>query len=372
MENGSVALEAALQKARRDLPLSREDLLSLLGAQGAQRDLLYAAARRQRDACFGGKVFAYGFVYFSTYCHNNCAFCFYRRENPSGIRYRKPRQEVLDTCRELAASGVHLLDLTMGEDPHYVSTPEGRAAILELVAAIKRENGLPVMLSPGVLPAESIRAALKSGVEWYALYQETHNRSLFDKLRLGQSYDARINAKIEAAKSGLLVEEGILAGVGESLGDIADSILAMREMGAGQVRVMSYVPQEGAPLRPGLAEGLYGRELNTIAAMRLAMPNRLIPASLDVAGKAGLKERLDAGANVITSLISPQSGMAGVSNATLDVDNGCRTLPGIADTVAACGLKIASRAEYESAIKTLRTECGYGADYSRWREASGS
>ena len=37
----------------------------------------------------GDAVFLYGFVYFSTYCRNECAFCFYRADNDESPRYRK-------------------------------------------------------------------------------------------------------------------------------------------------------------------------------------------------------------------------------------------------------------------------------------------
>ena len=59
--------------------------------------------------------------------------------------------------------------------------------------------------------------------------------------------------------------------------------------------------------------------------MRLALPDRLIPASLDVDGLSGLKQRLDAGANVITSLVPPGQGLAGVAQSSLDIEEGNRT-----------------------------------------------
>ncbi|MBO5599531.1 MAG: methylornithine synthase PylB, partial [Candidatus Methanomethylophilus sp.] len=56
---------------------------------------LYQAASRVRDREFGNKIFMYGFVYFSTYCKNECAFCYYRRTNEIE-RYRKNKEEVLE------------------------------------------------------------------------------------------------------------------------------------------------------------------------------------------------------------------------------------------------------------------------------------
>ena len=58
------------------------------------------------------------------------------------------------------------------------------------------------------------------------------------------------------------------------------------------------------------------RELLIIAMLRLAFPDRLIPASLDIEGLEGLQLRLDAGANVVTSLIVPGAGLTGVASLT--------------------------------------------------------
>lgn len=362
----------ALDKAQQDSCLTREDLLVLLNAQGEECTQLYEIARQKRTRYFGDRVFAYGFVYFSTYCRNNCTFCFYRRENAHSMRYRKSAEEVLGIASNLKESGVHLIDLTMGEDPQYVSTAAGEQELLSLASKIQQTTQLPLMLSPGVLSDDAILQAGKQGIELYACYQETHTVPLYEQLRSGQSYAKRWNAKRTAQAAGMLVEEGILTGVGETLYDIADSILCMASMGAAQVRVMSFVPQVGAPLQTALEGDLYTRELNTIAVMRLMMPNRLIPASLDVAGKAGLKERLDAGANIVTSIISPSSGLAGVSNAVLDVENGGRTVAGIAATLASCGLTLGTQTQFAEVLKKLRMECSQVENRIDWRSAAGS
>jgi methylornithine synthase len=351
------SFDETLQMIKENIPLEESRLEILLGAKGEQCKDLYAAARECRRECFGDRLFGYGFIYFSTYCRNDCTFCFYRKSNGEALRYRKTKEEVLLTAKALTESGVHLLDLTLGEDPHYVLDDEGYESLLDMADGIRAINGLPVMISPGVLEKKRIREAARAGISFYACYQETHNRRLFSALRQGQDYQTRWNAKMNAREEGMLVEEGILVGVGETLADIAHSIKTMKEMDAAQVRVMSFVPQKGAPLRRSAEEDLYLRELNTIAVMRVAMPDRFIPASLDVAGKAGLKDRLDAGANIVTSLIMPESGFAGVSNATLDVDSGSRSMPGILDTLDECGLHMGSRDEFESAMSKLREEC---------------
>lgn len=144
---------------------------------------------------------------------------------------------------------------------------------------------------------------------------------------------------------GFLIEEGLLTGVGEKDGDVVDSLQAMRRLEADQVRVMSFVPQKGTPMQnvPSIPRT---RERLILAIMRLVFPDRLIPASLDVDGINGLADRLDAGANVVTSIIPPNSGLAGVSNQELDIDDANRTVERILPILEGLGLIRASTTEY--------------------------
>ena len=254
-------------------------------------------------------------------------------------------------CRDLAASGVVLLDLTMGEDPAIHDEP-GHAALLDLVGAVVRETGAPVMVSPGVLPEASLRELKAAGADWYALYQETHTPELYERLRVGQPFAARAAARSAARRAGLLVEDGLLTGIGDTAADRARSIVAMREAGWEQVRVMTFVPQAGTPLADVRPAG-DADELLTIAAMRLAMPDRFIPASLDVDGIAGLERRLQAGANVVTSIVPPTVGLAGVSQAELDIDEGYRTVHGVLPHLERLGLRPAGVDEYRERMAAL-------------------
>ncbi|MCL2699705.1 MAG: methylornithine synthase PylB [Defluviitaleaceae bacterium] len=324
--------------------LSKEEIIEIISAECPERlDALFAEARRAREGCFGNKIFMYGFVYFSTWCRNDCNFCYYRKSN-NIERYRKEPGEAAEIAEALAASGVHLIDLTMGEDKGY--------PVLDIVREIKSVTGLPVMLSPGVADDAVIDAAADCGVEWFALYQETHNRELFSRLRQGQDYDTRMRTKKYAAKRGMLIEEGLLTGVGETYEDIADSIIKMGELGAAQMRVMSFVPQEGSPMEDMTPPDPM-RELKIIAAMRLAYPGALIPASLDVDGIDGLKHRLNAGANVVTSIIPPMTGLMGVAQSSKDVDGGGRTVAQVTPILETLGLRAASVEEYKEFCRKL-------------------
>jgi methylornithine synthase len=347
------SVEAICSRALADCPPSPaevEQLLALPGPQAAEP--LFAAAREQRRRHFGDAVFLYGFVYYSTYCRNSCAFCYYRAENATSPRYRKDVEEVVTICRALADSGVNLLDLTLGEDP-WLFDGDDFSPLIDVVTAVHTATGLPIMVSPGVLPLRALAQLRRVGAVFYAVYQETHTPQLFARLRLGQDFEERAQARRDAHAVGLFVEDGLLTGVGDGPADRARSLLAMQAAGDQQVRVMTLVPQPGTPLA-GLAPSGSWHEVLTIAVMRLLMPERLIPASLDVEGIEGLERRLDAGANVVTSLVPPRSGLCGVAHPEFEVEEGLRTVAAVRPRLAELGLGQGSRVEFAAWLLAAR------------------
>lgn len=351
MSTRDLGLIGILNRLQTGHAVKRSEVIYLLGLSDSEEtDLLFTAAQNVRARYFGNRIFLYGFLYFSTHCRNNCRFCQYRQANKGLARYRKTQQEILTAAREMADAGVHLIDLTMGEDPEVYSSGDlGFNQLIDLVKIVQKETALPVMVSPGVLPGRVLTALAKAGVPWYACYQETHNETLYALLRQGQKFEQRLVKKKLAKDLGMLIEEGILTGVGESLSDIADSILWMQDFPVDQARVMTFVPQAGTPMAEITPQDSL-REQVIIAVMRLLLPDRLIPASLDVGGLSGLRARLNAGANVVTSIVPPRKGLAGVANSTLDIEEERRTLAHILPVLSACGLAPASKKAYQAWI----------------------
>jgi methylornithine synthase len=328
MDDSHRQLAKILERAHQEEILDGSEIAFLLSlVEESQIDAVLRTAGELRFRYFRNQVFLYGFIYISTFCRNQCNFCYFRSANALPVRYRREVSEITEAAQRLAESGVHLIDLTLGEDPQYFED-RGFEPLGELVKAVRQTTDLPIMVSPGVVPTDVLSDFARAGVSWYACYQETHNRELFEILRPGQCYGARLERKEQARRLGMLTEEGLLCGIGESARDIADSIEAMRFLEASQMRAMTFVPQKGTPLESWKkADPL--REILTIAVLRLVFPDRLIPASLDVAGLAGLESRLKAGANVVTSLVPPGFGLAGVAQSSLDIADARRTTASI-------------------------------------------
>lgn len=339
-----------VDKRKKGLEITANEVIRLLSPNEEELPELFSAAREVRDRQFGNKVFTYGFVYFSTYCRNNCAFCYYRKTNDLP-RYRKTEEEVLELSYSLKDAGINLVDLTMGEDP--VMCADGYDRLLRIIRRVKDDVGISVMVSPGAAPEDAFVRFREAGGDWFACYQETYNRELFSKLRLRQDFDNRLNQKIWAKKAGLLTEDGMMVGLGETVEDRADAVLKMGELGCEQVRAMTFVPQKGTPMESMRPSGPVD-ELISIAVMRILFPDRLIPASLDVEGIAGLKTRIDAGANVITSIVPPNKELAGVAQHELDIDNGNRSIEHVLELLDGMGRRAGTDSEYVNLLNDFR------------------
>lgn len=332
-----------------------DDVFRLMSITDTQEmEELFSAARKARDRYFGNKVFTYGFVYFSTYCKNNCSFCYYRNSNHGIDRYRKSVEEVVQLAGSLKDAGINLADLTMGEDPKMYA--DDYRMLLETIQSVHDDVGISIMASPGALPREMFPRIRDAGADFYACYQETYNRGLFESLRLDQSFDDRRNQKVWAREAGLLAEDGMMIGLGENVRDRAETIMTMGSLGCEQIRAMTFVPQEGTPMQDFTPYDSMD-ELKAIAIMRIMYPDRLIPCSLDVEGIAGLRTRLAAGANVITSIVPPNKNLAGVAQHELDIENGNRSVDHVFEMLDEMGYRRAESSEYVSFLDSHRP-CG--------------
>jgi methylornithine synthase len=353
-------IEDVIQKKPITDEMIRE-MLSITDKKSLQK--MYFAASKVREHFFSKNIYMYSFVYFSTYCKNKCTFCYYNAANKID-RYRLTPEELRSMCIQLKDEGVHMIDLTMGEDPHFHNHPKN---LLEFVRITKEVTGLPVMISPGVADDDFIKALKEAGADFFALYQETYQKELYEKLRAGQSFEERVHARNTAKKIGMCIEDGLLTGFskmkmsnGENINptttdDIESAIISIRGMQKAdpdQVRVMTFEPQPGTPLAETIqASDLM--ELKVISVLRFVFPDRLIPASLDVAGIDGMVLRINAGANVVTSIISSGSKLEGVVNFDRDVslEERKRDAKSVIERLKEMGLQPGSQKEFEAYLK---------------------
>ena len=270
-------------------------------------------------------------------------------------RYRKTTEEIVELSKNLMDAGINLVDLTMGEDP--VMFENGCARLIDIIRSVRDAVNIGIMVSPGAVPQDIFIKMKEAGADFYACYQETYNLELFKKLRLDQDYQNRIDVRRWAREAGMLAEDGMLVGVGETVEDRADFVMRMGPQGCEQIRAMSFVPQDGTPMSDlKVAEST--NELLAIAIMRIMYPKSIIPATLDVEGISGMIDRLNAGANLITSIVLPDRKLAGVAQHELDIENGNRSVENVFSILKKIGKRPATNEEFQTLLNNKKAELG--------------
>lgn len=115
------------------------------------------------------------------------------------------------------------------------------------------------------------------------------------------------------------------------------------------VRVMTFLPQKGTPLE-GFKDKSNLSELKIISVLRLLFPKRLIPASLDIEGIEGMVQRLNAGANIVTSILPPDSRLEGVANYDRNLKERDRDIKSVIQKLESIGMEPARQADFEAIL----------------------
>ncbi|MER7797050.1 7,8-didemethyl-8-hydroxy-5-deazariboflavin synthase CofG [Microbacterium sp. NPDC096154] len=263
-------LEPALRRAEAGDQLDVDDAELLLGASGDMLERLLDAAARVRDAGLEAigrpGVMTYSrkvFIPLTTLCRDRCHYCIFVDTPGQLLRQHKPeymsRAQVLAVARQGQALGCKEALLTLGDRPED-RWPEARAwldrhgyaSTLEYVAdmarAITEETGLLPHLNPGIMtPAEL--AMLRATAPSMGVMLETTSRRLYEEP--GQVHygspdkdpDVRLQLLDDAGRARIPFTTGILVGIGETLRDRAESLVALRDAHARHGHVQEVIVQ---------------------------------------------------------------------------------------------------------------------------------
>lgn len=245
-----------IDRARAGERLHVDEVLALVTADDADRDLLFAAASALRDEglALAGRpgVITYSrkvFVPLTTLCRDRCHYCIFVDTPSQLLKKNKPAymspEQVLQVVRQGAALGCKEVLLTLGDRPEE-RWPEARAwldehgyaSTLDYVAAIARlvtaETGLLAHLNPGVMHAHEL-AELRPVAPSMGMMLETTSRALFETP--GQPHfgspdkDPALRLQVieDAGAARIPFTTGILVGIGETPLDRAESLIALRD-----------------------------------------------------------------------------------------------------------------------------------------------
>ncbi|WP_460867545.1 bifunctional FO biosynthesis protein CofGH [Rhodococcus aerolatus] len=249
------ALRRALRRARDGVTLDAREAETLLHARGEQLDDLCASAARVRDAglaaagrpgtvTYSRKVF----VPLTRLCRDRCHYCtFVTAPGPlraQGHGMFLEVDEVLELCRAGAALGCQEALFTLGDRPE-ARWPEaqewldarGYDSTLSYLRAVAirvlEETGLLPHLNPGVLSWEEL-ARLKPVAPSMGMMLETTSTRLHTtpgEAHFGspdKDPAVRLRTLTDAGRLGVPFTTGLLVGIGETLAERVDTVLAIR------------------------------------------------------------------------------------------------------------------------------------------------
>jgi FO synthase len=290
---------SALATIRPGGPISREAALQLIRCPDDDLPALLAAARAAKER-FKPRVITYSrkvFLPLTNLCRDYCGYCTFRRDPGDPGAHTMTPDEVLSVARAGEKLGCTEALFSLGDKPEllfpemretlrhlgYKSTLHYLEAMCELVL---RETSLLPHPNPGLLSAEWI-SRLAAVSPSMGLMLETTNAAL---LAPGAAHDnapdkvpaKRLRTIEDAGKQNVPFTTGLLIGIGESLEDRVDTLLALRDMNDRYGHIQEVIVQNFR-VKPAIPmanwpEPTPGEMLRTVAVARLLLPSMNIQA----------------------------------------------------------------------------------------------
>jgi 7,8-didemethyl-8-hydroxy-5-deazariboflavin synthase CofG subunit len=311
------SLALSLAEAQSGQPLSRDVACRLLHCGEEFLPQLLSAARVTKER-FKPHVITYSrkvFIPLTNLCRDYCGYCVFRRDPGDPGAHTMTTDEVLQVVRDGERLGCTEALFSLGDKPEllfpemreilrklgYRSTLQYLEAMCEMVL---RETGVLPHPNPGLMSAEWIRrlAAVSSSM---GLMLESTNAALLRAFAAHDNAPDKLPVRrlrtIEAAgQQGVPFTTGLLIGIGESLEDRVDTLLAIRRVHEQyghiqEVIVQNFRAKPGIPMHdspePSLAD-----MLRTVAVARLLLPGMNIQAPPNLSAPY-YDELLEAGIN---------------------------------------------------------------------------
>jgi 7,8-didemethyl-8-hydroxy-5-deazariboflavin synthase CofG subunit len=301
----------------RDEPITREAAVRCIRCSEDELPELLSAARATKER-FKPRVITYSrkvFIPLTNLCRDYCGYCTFRRDPGEAGAHTMTPEEVLAVCRSGEKLGCTEALFSLGDKPEllfpemretlrqlgYKSTLHYLEAMCEMVL---RETNLLPHPNPGLLSAEWI-ARLSAVSPSMGLMLETMNEALLGKGAAHDNAPDKIPAKRlrtieDAGKQGVPFTTGILIGIGESIEDRIDALLAIRALHERyghiqEVIVQNFRAKASIPMAHW-PEPSHSEMLRTVAVARLLMPTVNIQAPPNLSAPY-YEELLDAGIN---------------------------------------------------------------------------
>jgi FO synthase len=305
-----------LRETRNGLSLSPETAIQLLSCDDNLLPELFAIARELKEHFHPG-VITYSrkvFIPLTNLCRDYCGYCTYRRDPGEPGAHTMTPDEVLSVAERGEKLGCTEALFSLGDKPEmlfpemretlrrlgYRSTLHYLEAMCELVL---RETRLLPHANPGLLSTHWIER-LRASNPSLGLMLESTSMHLPEAHPSGRTPDKlpalRLKTIEDAGRLGVPFTTGILIGIGETMRDRVESLLAIKRLHEQYGHIQEVIIQNFRvkPPIPMVAwpEPTTGDMLRTIAVARLLLRDMNIQAPPNLT-ENGYERLLDAGIN---------------------------------------------------------------------------
>ena len=255
-------------------PLCTDDVAALAVVPDEAVGMLAALAHQVRLARCGEEVELEGILSVKTGgCPEDCHFCSQssRFDSPVAAVSFLDTDDVLHAARETAALGASEFCMVLA-----IRGPDERTMrqILELVPLVRKETGLNVAVSAGILSEEQARRLAEGGVHRYNHNLETA-RSFFGAVVTTHTWEERLRTCRLVVDHGMELCCGVLLGMGETVAQRVELLSDLQRIGPTEVPVNFLNPRPGTPLGDRPIMGAW-EAIRWVALFRLALPDVIL------------------------------------------------------------------------------------------------
>jgi FO synthase len=339
-QRSSSSVDDELARAREGLGIDRDTAIKL--AESASLENLLAAATHVRQSV-KGTVVSFSkkvFIPLTTLCRDYCSYCTFRKDpGQPGAHFMTP-DEVLALAEQGRRAGCKEALFSLGDQPERIF-PEARDFLraqgftrtLDYVAAMSGlvldKTGLLPHANPGIMDRLTLERLKESNASVGLMLENVSVRLTRDGLPHAKAPDKvpafRLRTIEEAGKLSLAFTTGILIGIGETMKERIDSLLAIRALHeryghVQEVIVQNFRAKPEIPMAthpdPSLEE-----MLRTLALARLILGKKMNIQAPPNLSYADFPRLLEAGINdwggispVTKDFINPEAAWPQISH----------------------------------------------------------
>ncbi len=293
---------------------SKQDIVTMLYADGDDQKLLFAKAKEVKEHEVGKKVYYRGLVEFSNICSKDCYYCGIRKGNENVERFNLTDKQILDAALFAHDSNYGSFVLQGGE----ISSLAFTKRIENILKEIKKltDGKLGITISLGEQTDETYKRWFDAGAHRYLLRIEASNKELYAKLHPQNdlhSYKKRLECLKSLKKIGYQTGTGVMIALPfQTVEHLADDIIFMRNFDIDMVGMGPYIEHPDTPLYKYQQQLMplvnrFNLALRMIATLRIVMCDINIAAAtaLQAIDPIGREKAVRVGANIIMPNITP-------------------------------------------------------------------